>query len=380
MRSITPLLVAASSAFGTLHAQHTHELTYTEVVERLAELPADLDVDALSAYEQTQLHYTPPRTVAVASGYDEARGLYEVREVANPRAGLPEWRRRVGARFVSERDRAYVLDEDGAFLAENPVGPPSEGQLALEREAADGRMSPFRLGLLPGETEVAALRTAGFAVTVGSDVARRSAGGAARDVSGAVGRTSRSVVTAPTLSLTNGTLEVSYDTAALVETVTRYAPDGSVADFRATQYVRLSLRSGERVLAVGRELTSRPDTLFSGTVVTRTTVRTRSGYGYVRDGRDALAAEPSRSATGGLTVFPNPLLARRASVLLPAGVRGAPLVTLRDAAGRQVFARRYGSTEGGLLPVELPGDLPVGTYYLGVDLGHASWNHPVIIR
>ena len=382
MRSLSrpTLAVVSLAAAAAAPAQHTYEQTYTEVVERLVELPVGLDVDALSAYEQTQLRYTPPRTVAVAAGYDEARGLYEVREVANPRAGLPEWRRRVGARFISERGRAYVLDEDGAFLADNPVGAPDEDQLALEREAAAGRLSPFRAGLLlPDAAALAALRAAGFVVVDGggTGVARRSSPPAAA-ARGGVGHTSGSVATTSALTLSDGAVAIAIDTAALIETVTEYAPDGSVASFRATQYVSLALRSGERVLAVGRELTTRPDTLLSGAIVARTTVRTRSNHGYVRDGRDALA-DATAVAPADLTVFPNPLRARRLSVLLPEGTAGAPHVTLHDATGRAVFARRFGSTEGGLLPVELPADLPAGSYILRVGVGRASWSRPVLV-
>ena len=357
-------------------AQHGFEQTYTEIVDEVVELPSGFDASRLSPYELTQVRYNPPDTVAVTEGYDDARGLYEVRRIAHPRSGYPAWRRRVPAEFVRERGRSYVLDEDGELLSERELLGPTQTMIDLEREAAAGRVEPYRLSVMPDDAALAAYLAAGYEI-VDAAVARR---GPDRPASYApLAGSAGAVDVASALTLRGPGALLSFDTASLVEAVTRYTDDGTVESFQATQYTPLLLASGERILVVGKQLRARPDTLLSGIAVTKTIVRTRSGYGYRHDGRDRLAAdEPIGSAE--LTVFPNPLVARRVSVLLPAGAAGAARVRVFDAGGRQVSERRFGSTEGGLLPVELPADLTPGTYALRVELDHGSWTRQLIVR
>lgn len=372
---LVAVLIAASQ-FPTAYSQHTYEVTYREVVEQLTELPSDLDLAALLPYEKTQLRYLPPRTVSVAAGYDDARGFYDVREVADPHAGLPEWRERVSKRFVNERQRSYVLDEDGEVLADNAVAPTSERTQLLEREAAAGGLDPFRRGLLPSEEEMSELLASGFRV-VGSQTAVIGRN-AVPNESGSVGRTSRGVGLSPSLVLSDGKTEFAFDSVALIETATVRDGSGAVTYYRATQYEALQSTSGEDLLAVARELTSRPDTLISGVVVAKTAVRTRSNYGYVRDGINVLR-DTKDGSHHELVVFPNPVIAHRASVILPDGVAGVARVSVFDQTGREVSTQTFGSTQSGLLPIELPADLPSGTYYLGVQLGSTSYNHAIVV-
>lgn len=362
----TPMLLIGSYA----NAQSSFAYRYDETVERVAELPSDAEIGSLSAYDLTATAYHEPERAAVAVGYDAARGLFRERVIAEPLAGMPEWKHNVPARYETDRDGRRVYNETGALVSEEAVED-GDDRRRSEAMAARGEARPYRTSVYPDAEMLASLERAGFR-EVGRLSARSGVGDPAADKLGV------DYLIEPSLTLSDGEWTIVYDTVNQLEMHSFSDESGALAYQYALRYAPRELATGEiGYFEVGR-IEMRPDSLGTGERISRTTLRRRTPQSYTINGvEQLLPAAPSKSD---LSVYPNPFLDGRITVLLPEETAGVAGLQLHDATGRLWFEGDYGSTVGGVLVAELPTDLPPGSYALTVTAGFDSWTRLLIVR
>ena len=230
-------LAVALLASGGAAAQSSFEYHYDETVEHVAELPSDIELGSLSAYDLTATAYHKPERAAIAVGYDPARGLFCERVIAEPLAGMPEWKRNIPARYETDRDGRRAYNETGALVFEEPVEG-GEDRRRSEAMAARGEARPYRTAVYPDAETLAWLERAGFR-EVGSLSARSRTGEPAADRLGA------SYLVAPSLTLSDGEWTIAYDTVNRLEMHSLHDESGVLAYQYALQYAPFELATGE---------------------------------------------------------------------------------------------------------------------------------------
>lgn len=373
-------------AIGYAHAQVSFELEYASSVEHLVELPSPDIVEELSDYELTTIESKRPVRSVSREGYAPGRGLYSVTEVKNPRENVPEWRRRVAAKFVDEGGELVTYDASGTELARIPF--PLEERHATYRQrlasAERGRLRPYRPSVMPSALDVDEWRDSGY------EVLGRGAGGPITARSGPEGT--------PVDPSLEGTLLQSiganrlgrdwigfrsatelhvYDSSGTQHHV-EYAPDGTPIRFSAQTNVRFDLPAGGSAYVPALHIESHLDTLMSGVVVVRSRVERRSSHRYSLDGEPVFGAG-AETSTDRLSVFPNPLLGRRLSIVTPAGLSSGARLVVRDASGRLLYDRTVRRSPGATLTVDLPGDTASGVLSVELTQGDRTWQQTAIL-
>ena len=396
------LLLAAAGLPPTAGAQappeRSYELTYTERVEHATLLDA-ATAASLPDHELIALQRPPVDTTTVTDGFSLARGLYLERVLENPLAGREAWRQSPPARTVINNRGTVVTAADGEVLAAGDYRTPAElAEVdAMEAAAARGEFRPYLPALLPTPDELAAYRAAGYRVSDGAPatVARATATPPQSPASPPPGAVPAAPLThqlsvlaagadpevarrAP-LVIANDRERITYADGGRTQTTTAYAVDGAGARVAVAHeiavYDTAAGIGAPGYLPVAR-LTARRDTLGSGAVVTRVRLESRSGHGYVEDGRPLVTA--AGASASAVEVFPNPL-SGNALTVLAADPRGRGFtVRLVDPLGREILSEAIPSGPSALLTV--PPAAP-GLYTLTVtDADGAETVRRIVIR
>ena len=375
--------LALAIAACPLAAQVPFELTYRVREQQVVTVDSPAELLALSQYERSGIRSGEPETYEVHRTYSPDRGLRDVRTYDVPKRSDVSWWRQPIARLEQTPVAVTAYGSDGAVIQSHAFdqGNRSAGY-QLAAQAAERELGhPFPKSVVPDPAERERLTAEGYTLLDPNTLQARSGTPDRQEQDLANLAIPADVVDAEGEVLLARAADhaVLFDGRAQLRSYTRYGEAGQPVYHGVRRYRAVDLADGTPGLLLVDEITMTLDTLLSGTVVTRATIRRRSDYRYERNGRDGFGREHPTAKVDDLGVFPNPLTGDQLFLSLPqTGRDGGFTLRITAADGRLVDDRVLAGASGELVPVAIGAPLRAGVYTARLCQGGDCWTRLVV--